>query len=78
VAVFVTALNTAELRRRRNNKEPGADDMAKNLTLDAIILAEETYLDGIWGEEKIYDKESKPIVFAAIDAAAENPRSKSR
>jgi hypothetical protein len=79
VAVFVTALNIAELHRRRDNTEPTAADMAKNLTLDAIIFAEETYLDGIWGKEKIYDKEAKPIVFAAIDAAAEDgPRSKSR
>jgi hypothetical protein len=78
VAVFVTALNVAELRRRRANKEPGADDVAKNLTLDAVILAEETYLDEIWGKEKIYDKEAKPVSWAAIDTTGGNPGSNSR
>lgn len=77
VGVFVTALNIAELRRRRDNKEPGADDVAKNLTLDAIILAEESYLDGIWGKEKIYDPDVKPIRWGATDATAENPHPKS-
>jgi hypothetical protein len=72
IAVFVTALNIAELRKRRNNKEPGAEDIAKSLKLDAVILAEETYLDGIWGKEKVYDKEAKPISWAVVDAAAKN------
>jgi len=72
IAVFVTALNIAESRKRRNNREPGGEDIAKNLTLDAVILAEETYLDGIWGKEKIYGKESKPISWPAIDTTAEN------
>lgn len=72
IAVFVTALNIAELRKLRDNKEPGAEDVAKNLRLDAVILAEETYLDGIWGKEKVYDKQSKPISWPAIDTRAEN------
>ena len=66
VVVFVTALNIAELRRRRDKKEPGAEDVAKNLKLDAVILAEEAYLDGIWGTEKVSDKEPKPISWAEI------------
>jgi len=69
VAVFVTVLNIGELRRKRANREPGSDDVAMNLKLDAIILAEETYLDGIWGKEKVYDKDAKPI-----DWPSENPR----
>ena len=36
---------------------------AKFFKLQAIILAEEAYLDELWGEEKIYDKNSKPISF---------------
>jgi hypothetical protein len=75
IAVFVTALNIAELRKRRENKEPGADDVAKSLTLDAVILADETYLDGIWGKEKIYDKEAKPIIWTS-DITAEHPGAK--
>jgi hypothetical protein len=78
VTVFVTALNIAELRRRRDNKEPGADDVAKNFTLDAVILAEEAYLDEIWGKEKIYDKEAKPMSWPAMDIAAGNPGANSR
>ena len=66
VVVFVTALNIAELRRRRDKKEPGAEDVAKNLKLDAVILAEEPYLDGIWGTEKVFDKEPKPISWTEI------------
>ena len=58
--------------------EAGADDVAKNLMLDAVILAEETYLDGIWGKEKIYDREAKPISWPAIDTTAKNPGSNSR
>jgi hypothetical protein len=77
VAVFVTSLNIAELRKRRDNKEPGADDVAKNLTLEAVILAQETYLDEIWGKDKISDPEAKPIRWGAIDTTAENPRANS-
>jgi hypothetical protein len=72
IAVFVTALNIAKLRARRENKEPGSYDMAKNLKLDAIILAEETYLDRIWGKEKIYDREAKPISWAMADRTGRN------
>ena len=78
VVVFVTALNMADLQKRRDNKEPGADSMAKNLTLDAIVLAKESYLDGIWGKEKIYDKEAKPIVWAEENIVGENTRANSR
>jgi hypothetical protein len=73
VAVFVTILNIVELRKRRDNKEPGADDVARNLKLDAVILAEETYLDELWGKEKIYDKEAKPISWVAKSTTTGNP-----
>jgi hypothetical protein len=71
----VTALKISELRRRRDDKEPGADDVAKNLTLDAVIIAEESYLDEIWGKEKIYDPNVKPMKWSAW---AENLRPNSR
>ena len=67
VVVFVTSLNIAELRKRRDNNEPGSEDVARSLTLEAVILAEETYLDQIWGKEKVYDKEAKPISWPATD-----------
>jgi hypothetical protein len=73
VAVFVTSLNIAESRRRRDGKELGADDVARNLRLHGLILAEETYLDGVWGKEKIYDKEVKPINWTTTDPATVNP-----
>jgi hypothetical protein len=57
VAVFVTALSIPEFKN--NGSDPS--EMAKFFKLDALILAEEDYLDEIWGEEKLYDKDSKPI-----------------
>lgn len=61
VAVFVTVLNIAEFQKRRDRHEVGADSIARNLKLDAVIIAEEAYLDRLWGNEKIYDKEAKAI-----------------
>lgn len=61
ITAFVTVLNIAELRKQIGSREPRPEDMPKNFKLRAIILAEEEYLDSIWGEEKIYDKDSKPI-----------------
>jgi hypothetical protein len=75
VGVFVTAVKISELRRRRDNKEPSAEDVAKNLTLDALIIAEESYLDEIWGKEKIYDPNVKPMKWSAT---TENPHPNSR
>jgi len=61
VVVFVTTLNAVELRKNIGNRDPVEADVPKNLKLDALILADENYLDEIWGKEKIYDKENKPI-----------------
>jgi hypothetical protein len=57
VAVFVTSLSIPEVK----NKMSDPTQVAKFFMLQAIILAEEAYLDEIWGEEKVYDKDSKPI-----------------
>jgi len=57
VAVFVTSLSIPEVK----NKIANPDQIPKFPKLQAIILAEEAYLDEIWGEEKTYDKDSKPI-----------------
>jgi hypothetical protein len=61
VAVFVTALNIAELRKKIGNREPTQADLSGNLKLDALILADESYLDEIWGKEKTYDPANTPI-----------------
>ncbi len=66
VVIFVTSLNIEDSQRRKANKESGTEEVAKNLKLDALILAEEEYLDKIWGKEKTYDKEAKPIIWGAI------------
>jgi hypothetical protein len=63
IVVFVTTLNAVDLRRQIGNRDPIAEDVSKNLKLDALILANENYLDEIWGKEKIYDKENKPITW---------------
>ena len=72
VVAFVTTVNIAEFRRRKANNEPGADDVAKNLRLEALILADQDYLDSIWGKEKVYDKEAKPISWGAPDSAKQS------
>lgn len=37
------------------------DDVASNLRLDALIIADINYLDKIWGENKVFDKDYKKI-----------------
>ena len=63
VVVFVTSLNIAELRKKVGNREPTQADLPGNFKLDALILADESYLDEIWGKEKIYDPLNKPIMW---------------
>lgn len=64
VAVFVTVLNIPELQKQLGNKKPSDGVMGKNFKLDAVILAEETYLDELWGREKIYDPKNTPIILS--------------
>jgi hypothetical protein len=63
VVVFVTAFNIKEVRTKSGNRNPTDEEIPKNLKLDALILAEESYLDTIWGAEKVSDKENKPIAW---------------
>lgn len=37
------------------------DNVADNLRLDAMIIADKTYLDNEWGTEKVYDPNYKKI-----------------
>jgi hypothetical protein len=66
VVAFVTVLNIPEFQERKGSHELDADSIAKNLKLDAVIIAEESYLDRLWGNEKVYDKRAKPISWPHI------------
>jgi hypothetical protein len=57
IVVFVNMLNISEY------KAAGSDEkqMSSFLKLHAVILANERYLDQIWGEAKVYDGTSQPI-----------------
>lgn len=57
VVVFVTSVDIQE------HHSAGADSqlLPQLARLQAIIVADERYLDAIWGEEKIYDGVSRPI-----------------
>ena len=57
IAVFVTSLSIPEVKSKMSDPT----QVAKFFKLQAIILAEEDYLDEIWGEERVYDKDNKPI-----------------
>lgn len=57
VAVFVTGVSVAHVK----DSKAKPSEMAKLFKLEAVILAEENYLDELWGEEKLYDKDIKPI-----------------
>ena len=66
VAVFVTSLSIPAIlsKHTADKDKPNRSEMAKMakfFKLQAIILADKDYLDVIWGEEKFYDKDSKPI-----------------
>jgi hypothetical protein len=61
ISCFITVLNVADLRNRIGSREVRVEDVSKSAKLEAIILADEEYLDSIWGEEKTYDKDIKPI-----------------
>jgi hypothetical protein len=43
------------------NEEVTESNVANKLTLDALILADKTYLDKIWGKEKTYDAKRKKV-----------------
>jgi hypothetical protein len=43
------------------NVEVSEFNVASKLTLDAIILADKTYLDKIWGKEKSHDAKRKKV-----------------
>ncbi len=53
IATFVTLVIGSP-----TNQEVG--DQAK---LDGIIIGYRKYLDGIWGERKVFDKAYKPIIW---------------
>lgn len=40
------------------------DTFAEQARLRAVILADESYLDHIWGDEKLYDSAAKSIEWA--------------
>lgn len=61
VAVFVTTLNVRDFKSKKYGVDTEQAEIPKNLKLDALILAEEHYLDQIWGSEKVSDKDAKPI-----------------
>jgi hypothetical protein len=75
VTVFVTALDMAEVQKRKDNKDPNADNVARDLKLDALIVADEAYLDQLWGTEKTYDKNAKPISWP-VSQQNPNPRAR--
>jgi hypothetical protein len=43
------------------NEEVTESNVASKLTLDALILADKSYLDKIWGKEKTYDTNRKKV-----------------
>jgi hypothetical protein len=43
------------------NDEVTEENVARKLTLDAIILADKNYLDKIWGKEKSHDLKRKKV-----------------
>jgi hypothetical protein len=43
------------------NEEVTESNVASKLTLDALILADKSYLDKIWGKEKTYDAKGKKV-----------------
>lgn len=45
------------------NEHLTKDNISSKLKLDAIILADKTYLDKIWGYDKAYDKNYNKIKF---------------
>lgn len=55
VVVFVTGVPIKE--RDKVNES----NISEKLKLVAIIIADKTYLDKIWGEEKVYDENYKKI-----------------
>lgn len=57
IVVFVTVLSIPEYEAAGAERKK-VENLAR---LHAIILATESYLDQIWGEEKVYDAASKSI-----------------
>jgi len=61
VVVFVSLLrNTSSLGPHPSDKRL-SNEIGKLFTLVAAVVADESYLDEIWGNNKIYDPTSTPI-----------------
>lgn len=61
IIIFVTKTSEKIENEIKTDKNKKINRVGEIFTLDAIIISEESYLDNIWGEEKIYDPTSLPI-----------------
>lgn len=63
IAVFITSISQEDqnkIRALQSEKEM-SDEVSNAFKLVAIVLADEAYLDQIWGAKKVYDPVSRPI-----------------
>ena len=72
IAVFITSISQEEqnnIRVLQSDRE-NLDQVSDSFKLVAIALADEAYLDEIWGTEKIYDPTSHPIKLSVTSKVA--------
>lgn len=63
IVVFITKLSN-ESRKEIDSlpeEQQVIDAIAQHFKLDAVAVADESYLDEIWGKHKLYDPKSLPI-----------------
>jgi hypothetical protein len=65
IVVFATSFDIEQVRKELGGRYPSGDELARSFKLEGLILAQEVYLDEIWGTEKAYDKDYKPISWGA-------------
>lgn len=66
IAIFITSISQEDQDaiRALHSDEKKLDRVSDCFKLVAIALADEAYLDEIWGVEKIYDPTSRPITLS--------------
>lgn len=68
VAVFLTSLPVEQAKRFASGNEADAKAMGEIAVLSGVILARRSYVETVWGSERMADKACRPVAWAAAGA----------
>lgn len=65
VVVFLTSLPVEDARRFAKGSEADAKALGEIAVLSGTILARRSYVETVWGSERMADKDCRPVAWAA-------------